>query len=406
MKKLLLRHLTLLMSLSLGSASAYAAAFQFYELGTPIIGTAGVGQASNTHDASTAYFNPAGMSSLPYSELMLGSQLIVPEINFSSHSNTTYTGNNGGNAALLTPGLGGYYVYNASSKLKLGVSLTMPYGGAESYNNHWVGRYNVQQMMFYTLNLNPSVSYQVNSWMSLGGGLSLEYANLYQTVALPIIPGLDGQATVKMDNFSPGFNVGAMFTPRPDTQVGVAFRSQIVHHLTGNIDFMNIGYSPGASTRMVMPANVIASMSQRLSKQFVLLGELGWSHWSSMRNNVIYVDGFTAVTPQNWQDTYRVGLGGRYQLNPALLFQAGISYDSSPTSSTKRLPDLPFDRQVRLGAGVEYEIVRAVNLGLSYEHINFGSANINNTSSAGVLAGDYSRNYANVLQASLNVGFG
>ena len=45
------------------SQLSYAAAFQFYELGAPSNGTAGVGQAALASDASTAYFNPAGMAS-------------------------------------------------------------------------------------------------------------------------------------------------------------------------------------------------------------------------------------------------------------------------------------------------------------------------------------------------------
>ena len=71
-----------------------------------------------------------------------------------------------------------------------------------------MGRYAVQQMEFYTLNFNPVVSYQINEWAAIGGGFSIEYANLYQTVALPfpVLRAIDGQATVKADNVSPGFN--------------------------------------------------------------------------------------------------------------------------------------------------------------------------------------------------------
>jgi long-subunit fatty acid transport protein len=48
-------------------STSYAAAFQLYKLGTPIIASAGVGQAALAADASTAYFNPAGMTALPRS---------------------------------------------------------------------------------------------------------------------------------------------------------------------------------------------------------------------------------------------------------------------------------------------------------------------------------------------------
>lgn len=386
------------------SSLSYAAAFQSYELGTPIIGTAGVGQAAIASDASTAYFNPAGMAALLSSEVMLGSNIIVTNEHFQKNENNTITGNNGGNAGALIPGVGGYFVYSYSPALKFGLSLTSPYGGMLNYNIHWVGRYNVQQLTMLTMNLNPSVAYQVNPWISIGGGLAIEYAYLNQSLALRIIPEIDGQANIKVDNTAPGFNLGVLLTPYQATKIGIAYRSQIVHHLSGDIDFLNFSITPNASTKMVMPSNVIASLAQRLTNQFTVLGDLGWSNWSSMRNTIVHVAGYSATTPQHWHDTYRLGLGGQYEFTShPLIVQAGVSYDSSPTSSTRRLPDLPMDRQIRVGAGIEYALVRAVMLGVSYEYINFGNASIDNVSRAGVLSGKYPTNFANVFQLSLNV---
>jgi len=385
------------------SPSLFAAAFQFYELGTPIIGTAGVGQAAVAMDASTSYFNPAGMALLPGSAFLLGSQMLLPYINFSQSPATTIAGDNGGSAGTLTPGLDFYYVYRYSPQLQLGISLTQPYAGLLTYNDGWAGRFYVQTLQLYALNLNPAISYKVNDWLALGGGVSVEYANLQETQALPLTRLIDGQVNLKTDNFSPGFNLGVMLMPSENTQIGIAFRSQILHHLRGRITFLRLAVTPSASTKLVMPANVIVSVVQNITNQFSLLGELGWSDWSSMHNTIVDVAGFTATTIRDWKNTYRVGVAGRYRFTPNFLVQAGASYDSSPTTSSHRLPDLPMDRQIRVGAGLIYNLIRAVDLGLSYEYMNMGNANINNTSSNGSLVGSYSRNYINVFQVSLNV---
>jgi long-chain fatty acid transport protein len=404
----LMRRLTLIIA-SLGSLvisnTAFAAAFQLYELGTPIIGTAGVGQAAVAEDASTSYFNPAGMTQLSTSQFMLGTQLLVPYNNFSRNSRNTITGDNGGNAGSLIPGLSAYYVYSYSPKLKFGVSLTSPYGGMLNYDDGWVGRFVVQQMTLITLNVNPSVAYQFNDWFAAGLGLAIEYANLQETTAIPIPsePLVNGQATIKVDNTALGYNLGVMFTPGQTTKIGIAYRSQITHDLSGNTTFLRISTTPSTSTKMVMPQNIMASLAERVSDKFVLLGELGFANWASMKDTVVNIHGFTAVTTRDWNNTYRVGFGGQYNFTPAFLLQAGASYDSSPTTSSRRLPDLPMDRQIRLGAGIIYSIMKAANIGFSYEYINFGNANINNLSSNGVLAGAYSRNYANTLQASINL---
>ncbi len=382
---------------------AYAAAFQLYELGTPIVGTAGVGQAVVAQDASIAYFNPAAMTLLPSSQAMIGSQVVLPYTNFSPDSANTIHGNNGGNAGDVTPGAAFYYVYSFSPKLKFGISLTSPYYGALNYNDGWVGRYEVQQITFYTLNLNPAVAYQLTDWVSIGGGVSIEYANLNETLAIPIVKGIDGQADLKLDNTSPGFNLGVLLMPTKTTKVGVAYRSQIVHHLGGDVSLFDVSATPNASTKMTMPANVIASIAQQVTDKLTLLGELGWADWSSMRDSVVFVDNYSATIPQNWNNTYRVGLAGQYQFTPDFQFELGGSYDSSPTTSDKRTPELPMDRQLRLGTGITYAIIKPVKLGASYEYINFGKASISNTSSNGTLSGDYSRNFANVFQLSLNV---
>ncbi len=384
--------------------NSYAAAFQLYELGAPINGTAGVGQTVITSDASTAYYNPAGMALLPTSQFLLGTQMMLPYTHFSPSSTNTIPGNNGGNAGSLLPGADAYFVYHYSPHFKMGISLTAPYGGSLNYDNHWVGRYFVQQMMFYALDLNPTIAYQLNNWAAIGGGLTIEYANLYQTVAIPIIaPILDGQLTIKANDYAAGFNLGILLTPSPATKWGITYRSQIVHHLSGSANFLNISATPNTSTKMVMPATLMTSIAQRLSDKFTLLGELGWANWSSMVDTVVTIRGFSAYTPQNWRNTYRLGLAGQYQYSPCLLTQAGISYDSSPTNSTNRTPNLPMDRQIRVGVGIAYQMLTAVNLGLSYEYINLGNASINNATSIGRLAGSYSRNVANVVQASLNI---
>jgi len=405
MKHFRLSRLTLTLAALSFSSFSHAAAFQFYELGTPVVGTAGVGQAVIASDASTAYFNPAGMNELKGTQFMLGTQLFLPFTNFSPNSSTTISGNNGSNAGVLAPTIGGYVVHPIGRDLEFGVSLTTPYAGALNYNTHWVGRYDIQELTLITLNLNPALSYKVNPWLSIGGGIAIEYAYLNETVAVPIsqVPPVDGQIMPKLNSTAAGFNLGVMLTPSDAAKIGNAYRSKIEHHLHGDLDFLNLPNTPTAQTKLVMPANIIASISYQLSNNFNLLGELGWANWSAMQNSILTVDGYSVDTPENWRNTYRLGLGGQYHLTPVFLVQAGASYDSSPTTSSKRLPVLPMDRQVRLGVGMEYGFFQVVKLGLSYEYINLGNASINNVTSNGTLAGSYSRNYTNVFQASINV---
>lgn len=384
--------------------TAHAAAYQLYELGTPIIGTAGVGQAAVAQDASTAYFNPAGMALLRESGIMLGSQLMIPHNKFSKNSSTTISGNNGGNAGVLSPGMDVYYVYNQSPKLQFGIAMTAPYGGELDYNDGWVGRYVIQTVTFYTINVNPSFSYKLNDNLAIGAGVAVEYMNLQQTVALPFLAQNDGQMKISANNTHVGFNIGLILTPTDTTRIGLAYRSEIKHNLNGSLTFLKISNTPNVRLEMIMPQNLILSLDQQWNK-FALLAEVGWANWSAMQNTILTVRGYSAITPLDWKDTYRLGLGAQYNVTKRFLLQTGVSYDSSPTTTALRQPDLPMDKQIRAGIGMLYTLIDRTKLAVSYEYLNLGKANINNTSTNGTLSGYYPTNYANTFQISINVAF-
>ena len=64
---------------------------------------------------------------------------------------------------------------------------------------------------------------------------------------------------------------------------------------------------------------------------------------------------------------------------------------------------MPLDRQMRAGAGVQYELDQDVTLGVAYEYLDLGDGNINQTGGnlRGDLKGDYKKNQIHFI--GLNV---
>ena len=83
----------------LSASPAMAAGFWIYEMGTPDLGTASAGRAASAKDAATVFGNPAGMTKLDRSQLLVGTQLVVGDVHFNRDSGTTVAGGNGGNAS-------------------------------------------------------------------------------------------------------------------------------------------------------------------------------------------------------------------------------------------------------------------------------------------------------------------
>lgn len=397
-------YLVTFISTTLHSENTVAAAFQSYELATPIIGLAGVGQAAVANDASTAYFNPAGMSELENSQMMVGTQLMNSQIQFGKNELTTISGPASNKTNLIIPAAGLYYVDSYSPYLKYGISLTSPYGGIIDYGDGWSGRYFVQNTALVTLDLNPVVALQMNDWLSLGGGVVLQYAQLNQTSALPLPDNIDGQTDLRVSTTDPGFNLGVLVSCNERLRLGVAYRSQIKQTLKGRVSFLRLNTMPASTVKITTPHNVIASMYLGCNDCLALLGELGWANWRCFQNTVVTIEGFSLAIPRHWRNTYRAGLGAEYQWTPQVTGTLGISYDSSPTTVAHRLPDLPMDRQVRYGIGLIYTTANCTRLAFQYAFIDLGKAPLNINTRLGTLAGAYSKNFLHVL--GINVNFG
>jgi long-chain fatty acid transport protein len=143
------------------------------------LGNAYAGQAASAQDASTIFFNPAGMGLLPDSQLVVAGNLIRPSAKFQNGGSTTAPlqtlGDNGGDAGGLgfVPNL--YYVHPVNDKLALGIGVNAPFGLKTEYDQTWMGRFQAVTSEVKTINVNPSLSYKLSDTVLLGVGLNVQY---------------------------------------------------------------------------------------------------------------------------------------------------------------------------------------------------------------------------------------
>src|SRR5689334_5537265 len=79
----------------LNASSASASAFALYEQGISGLGNAYAGAAATAEDATTVWWNPAGMSRLGAGKhFAFGAAAIVPSTKFSNRSSTNATPTN------------------------------------------------------------------------------------------------------------------------------------------------------------------------------------------------------------------------------------------------------------------------------------------------------------------------
>jgi long-chain fatty acid transport protein len=404
------------------ATGSWAGALQGYEIGAPDQMFAAAGREAIARDASTAYTNPAGMTRLQKSELLVGIQPLYGQVDFDTNSATTNTGGDGGNPVGFVPTLGSYFVYSVTDRIKAGFSLNPYAGGGFDYDSDWAGRYFAQESSIMCLGATLSGAYRVNDWLSLGAGFTTVYADAKISAAIPNIdPQGDARATVKQDDFGFGGNAGLLFEPSKTTRVGLMYRSKVEIDLDDALSLENVGpllqtilqnnglVGSNVNIGFSLPQTLHAGLYHDISDRYSVMIGLGWEDWSEFSDwgLTLESDTDTSITADyEVKDTWHASIGMEYRPADRWRTGVGIAFDSGAINDKDRVPVLPLDRQWRFGTGFEHDLTEAWTLGAQYTLVDMGQAPIDQTKQlTGTLKGDYSPNILHALNLSIQKKF-
>ena len=399
------------------ASSTWGAGLWLYELGTPDMGTASAGRGAIAKDASIAGINPAGMTKLNRSQLLVSAVGLFVDSKFKVDS-AEFGGGDGRNNQDFTPAGSFHYVYNATSTLKLGVTAASFFGAGSDYDDDWAGRYYVLEGKFTTFLFNPGIGYRVNKWLSLGGGLGVMYAKFKNKAAINnqlTDPGFpDGKIEFKDNDTGFGFNLGTLIEPRDGTRFSVFYRSEVEFEFKDDAELKGLGptleslLNPNLETKieMTLPQSVILSGYHDLTDKLAFVASVGWQDWSVYGQPSVTVkdsDGISFEVDQNFKDTWHGSIGAQYRIADAWLWSIGFAYDSSPLDDKDRSPDYPIDRHIRLGTGLQYDWSEDMTIGAAYTFIDTGEAEIDweGRPLQGDIKGDYDPNHIHAFALNL-----
>jgi long-chain fatty acid transport protein len=403
--------------------AAWGGGIWLYEMGTPDLGTAGAGRAAMAADASTAAANPAGMTRLERSQMIAAFQGLYIDARFDT-AVSGFGGGDGGNAGEFVPAGSFHYVHSVTPDLKFGVSAGSFFGLGLDYGDDWAGRYYSTKAELLTFSLNPGVGYRVNNWLSLGAGFSVLYAELDQRAAVnnSAVPGQaglsDGQLKLEDDDVAYGFNLGVLLEPRVGSRFGLTYRSEVDLEFKDVASLKNIGpvlqgllnASGLAGSKvdidMTIPQALMLSGYHQLNPRWAIMGNIGWQQWSEFGKQDLTLRSTTSTTltqDLNYDDTWHFALGAQYRFADTWLWSVGVAYDTSPTDEDSRTPDLPLDRQIRIGTGIQYDWNEDVTVGAAYEYVDLGDAEIDQEGGPlqGPLKGEYDTNAIHFFAVNL-----
>ncbi len=379
------------------SGVASASGFQLLEQNASGIGNAYAGSAAVAENASTIYFNPAGMTQLQDREVSGGISAVSPSFRFENQGSDVgafNTSGNGGNAGGLAAIPNGYVSWALNKNLYVGVGVGAPFGLKTEYDNPWIGAAQATMFEVKTYNINPSIAYRVSDKVSLGAGLNWQRVEAtYKRQAAVVGAGPATPIKLTLDDDSWGWNVGALFSVSPSTKVGVSYRSAIQYHTEGRLDINNGGpTSVDAKAELKMPDTFIMSVTQTLSDKWEMLGDVSRTGWSSIpKVNIMDATSGSATPAQvldtEFRDAWRVALGANYKYNDAWKLKFGVAYDQTPVKGAgTRLVSLPDNDRVWFSWGAQWTPSKASRLDLGVSYIYVRDSKIDNDQGSSVAA--------------------
>ena len=407
--------------LLLSVSPVFSAGLWLFEDGSPEMGHATAGSAALGQNASTAFSNPAAMTRLDRSQMMVGLLAIYADARFDAEE-AEFGGGDGGNAGGWIPAGSFAYVHDYSPDLKFGIWLGSYFGLGLDYGSDWAGRYYVQEADFVTMAANPGVGYRLNDQWSIGAGFSVVYGELEQKTAINNPASDDGQLKIDTDDWALGYNLGVLYEPTQTTRFGLTYRSKVDLEfedtakvsglgpiLSGVGNLLNLIGSE-VDMEMSVPASVNFSAYHEFTERFALLGSITWQDSSEFGKSTISISSETTTNltaDRNFDDAWTYALGCKYRLAEPWLLSLGIAYSESLVDDDDRTVDLPVDRQWRYAVGIEYDLSEDTTIGAAYAYLDAGDAPVNQNRGAlaGALAGDFSTNELHFFGINLNRRF-
>jgi long-chain fatty acid transport protein len=394
-----------------GAGTAAAAGFALIEQSGSGMGNAFAGAAATAEDASTIFFNPAGLTRLEGTQVTVAGHVVAVSAEFSNNGTSTapFTigtlGGNGGNAGDTAFIPNAYFSMPVGERLVLGIGVNAPFGLVTEYDSDWVGRFQGIKSEIMTVNINPTVAYKVSDTVSLGFGVNYqqfdaELTNKVNGVGLGFPPGTELDAKLEADDDGVGWNAGVLIQASPTTRIGASYRSAIDYTLEGDVTITNAGVLVGlasgpVSADVTLPDMFSVSLVQAINDKFDLLADVTFTRWSEIQSiRIVNSSGGTVDTlVLNFDDTYRFSVGLNYKCSDKFIGKFGLAYDQSPVDDQNRTVRLPDNDRKWISVGGSYKVGQAGKLDFGYSHLFSSDSSINqdrgNALAFGLVSGTY-----------------
>ena len=401
---------------SIPATMAFGGGLYLTEIGPTEIAVAGAGWAARAEDAATLVSNPAGLSRIAGSDLLISVQPLYADLAFSPNEQTTTTGSDG-DAADWIPSASALYAREINDRWAFGVGTFGNFGLAADYGSDWVGRYYLTEITLQALALKAATAYRINDQWSVGVGLTAQYGIFEQKVAINNGPNFaDGQLKIDDEEVAWQFDIGFLYEPVPGTRLGLQYVSEADLDFSTNPEFSGLRpaleailanrglLTSSLDVGMKIPQAVTGSLYHEINEEWEFLLNLGWQDWSEFGKVDILLaseDATSLTANRGYRDSFHVAVGARQAFAPDWKLSYGFAFDRGIVPEGEVTLDLPTDDGWRVGIGVEHRLRDGLTISGGYEMIWSGDIPVDQA--RGPLAGRVTGEFEDVAIHVLNV---
>ena len=201
------------------ASAAHAAGFMLTEQSAGALGRAYAGVGVDGTDISGVYYNPATMTLHPGTQIQAGFVAVGLDLDYKGDDGTSENGQYNTQAIPH-----GYISHQLNDSMWVGLAMTVPFGMGTEYADDWkLGNRGISAEVL-TFDFNPNVAWKISDTLSLGAGMSIQYASadLKLSPTAPHFPGL-ATSEVDADSIAWGFNAGVMWSPLENLRFGLSY---------------------------------------------------------------------------------------------------------------------------------------------------------------------------------------
>lgn len=370
------------------STAALGSAFQLFEQNGAGVGDYHAGGAAEADDASTEYYNPAGLVRIKDEQLVAGGVIIPVDVKFHGDvGNVSTNGDRQGGTFNIIPNM--HYSAPLSERWVLGFGITTPFGLATDWPQVPPIEQAATRTKLQTININPNVAFAVTPWFSLGAGLDAQYGKAdFDEISLNLIDDEN-----ELSGWAYGWNAGALLQWGEHTRAGVSYRSRITYHADGTSTYDVSALAGGGSgsgsitSTLRLPSTTIFSVYQDLSEKLAVVASAYYTQWNVMNEiklqNVplppVAGGNVTDLTlPTNYRNTWNFAAGVHYWLDDKMMLKTGFGHDQTPTNNTDRDLRLPDEDRWAMAFGAHYQAWKPVAFDIGWTHFLVKNAPISN----------------------------